>query len=386
MDLKELLGELQSFVGEKSPDELAALGLKGAQTEDAKGAREASAYLGEGADLGEVLKAVSEGRIALGGNGPGVPGVPARTGSGFKSGHWSDAVVKAVQGDLKGLTSGTVTVPALSDGLVGMGDRALRLLDLIPVQRLEGTDSFAWLRETKREHKAKEVADSGEVKPTSTYTVELEEEKAVTIAHLSEPIGNAILSDVALLRGYIDDAMRQGVMLRLDAQILLGKGTGHELLGIGNDPDRHQVEWQAAGILATARKAVGVLDDEELTGAFCLAPSVWEAIELISLSTGDFLLAGAPVDRAQRKLWGAPVVVTTALASAPERGFYVDFEGSTGLREREDVKVDWSDAPEGSVAGKAAFETNEVIFRGEGRFGLERKRPRGYVEFEAVEP
>lgn len=383
MDLQELLAELHTKIGGDGAS------LKGAPGDDGKGAREPSAYVGENGDVATVLKAVAEGRIAFGNRaggagGIGVPGSPA-VGKGFRPGHWSDPVAKAVQGDLKSLTTGTVTVPAISSGLVAMGDRALRILDLMPVDTLDGTDSFGFLRETKREHKAKETAP-GTLKPTSKYGIELEEDKTVTIAHLSEPIQNQILSDVGLLRDYIDTAMVQGVLLRLDSQIMLGKGAGVELLGIGNDPDRHEVEWVGGGILHTARRAVGVLEDEELTGAFVLAPSVWEAIELLSLSTGDFVLEGPPVDRANKRLWGAPVITTTALADDPERGFYVDFEGSTELKERETVKVDWSDAPEGSVEGETAYETNEVIFRGEGRYGLARKRPRGFVEFEAVEP
>jgi HK97 family phage major capsid protein len=372
MDLQELLEQINAKVGDDEP----------ATAKDADTEREGSSFVGSDADTAAVIKAVAEGHLAV---GRGVPGAStAVTGKGWKSGTWGEPVEKAVNGQLKGLTSGVVTVPALSQGIVGMGDRALRILDLIPTQGLDGTDAFAWIRETKREHKAAETAQST-LKPTSKYGVKLEEDKAVTIAHLSEPIANQILSDTVLLRGYIDDAMRQGVLLRLDQQILLGNGTGENLLGIGNDPDRHEVEW-TEDVLKTTRKAVGVLEDEELTGAFVLAPSVWEDLELITTANGDSILTGPPVDRANKRLWGAPVVTTIALSGTPERGFYVDFEGSTELRERETVNVSWSDAPEGSVAGEAAFNTNEVIFRGEGRYGLARKRPRGFVEFEAVEP
>src|SRR5215207_9197263 len=192
MDLQELLAELNSKIE-------AGGSLKTAPGDDGKGARELSAYVGENGDVATVLKAVAEGRLATGNRagGVGVPGSPA-VGKGFRAGHWSDPVAKAVQGDLKSLTTGNVTVPAISSGLVGMGDRALRILDLMPVDTLAGTDSFGFLRETKRDHKAKETAP-GTLKPTSSYGVELEEDKTVTIAHLSEPIANQILSDVALL-------------------------------------------------------------------------------------------------------------------------------------------------------------------------------------------
>jgi HK97 family phage major capsid protein len=85
--------------------------------------------------------------------------------------------------------------------------------------------------------------------------------------------------------------------------------------------------------------------------------------------------AQVPVDAARQRLWGIPVVVSTAIAVGT--GLLCDFAGSTVAVEREGVRIDWSEAVEGSVAGHTAYETNELVFRGEGRFDFAVTRPRG---------
>jgi HK97 family phage major capsid protein len=309
---------------------------------------------------------------------------------GWKTGHWSDAFADAASaGGSKSLTpSGRITVPSLSGGIVPINDRSLRLLDVIPIDTsLNGTDQYAFLRETVREHAAKEVA-SGALKPTSKYSLKKEEDRVRVIAHLSEPMDRFLLRDVDLLRPYIDDSMRQGVLTRLDHQILLGDGAGENLKGLGTDPERQQPVWQE-DLFHTTREAVTLLEDLEiLTGIFVLSPGTWEDLELMSTSVGDFYLGG-PVDRAERKLWGRPVVVTAAL-NEEDRGFFIDFEGSTELVEADGVEVDWSenvyDPAALSGAGASDFVLNQIRFRAEARYGLKRKRPRGVIDFPTVAP
>lgn len=307
---------------------------------------------------------------------------------GWNTGHWSDAFAEvASAGGSKSLTpSGRITVPSLSGGIVPINDRALRILDVIPIETLSGTDQYAFLRETKREHQAKEVAP-GALKPTSVYNVAKVEDRVRVIAHLSEPMDRFLLRDVDLLRPYIDDSMRQGVLVRLDEQILFGDGTGENLKGLGVDSERQIMVWQE-DLFKTTRQAVTLLEDLEIfSGVFVLAPETWEALELMTNSEGDFYLDG-PVNRAEQKLWGRPVIVTAAL-NASDRGYFIDFQGSTELVEADGVEVDWSEnvydptAVEG--AGASDFEVNQIRFRAEGRYGLKRKRPRGVVDFPIAE-
>jgi HK97 family phage major capsid protein len=323
----------------------------------------------------------------------GLMGPAGRAGGaqskGWKTGHWSDVFADAVaSSDSKSLTpSGRITVPSLSGGIIPINDRPTRLIDVIPIDTsLSGGDSYAFLRETVREHAAKEVAP-GALKPTSKYSLKKEEDRVRVIAHLSEPMDRFTMRDVNLLRPYIDDSMRQGVLTRLDHQILLGDGTGENLKGLGVDGERQIMLWKE-DLLRTTRAAITLLEDLEIySGVFCLAPETWEQLELTTNSEGDFYLDG-PINRAEQKLWGRPVIVTSALNES-DRAFLIDFEGSTELVERDGVEVDWSenvyDPTALSGAGASDFSVNQVRFRAEARYGLKRKRPRGVIDFPIAE-
>ena len=295
---------------------------------------------------------------------------------GWKSGHWSEPFTAHV----KDLTpSGSVTVPSLTAGIVRIEDRPTRLLDVIPAMPLALSDQYAYLRETVRTNNAAPTA-AQTLKPTSVYSVEKVEDRARTIAHLSQPISRFDLEDASLLREYVDGSLRAGVMLALDNQILNGDGVGENLTGITNTSGIGTILF-ATDLLTTTRKAVTALEAEEIYGGqFVLAPETWEALELTASAgaPGGYVLGG-PVDRAAQRLWGRQVIVTSAQPSTV--GHLVEFAGSTRLYERESVRVDWSEAPVGSVAGEAAFKTNELVFRGEGRYGWAVLRPAGVVEF-----
>lgn len=283
--------------------------------------------------------------------------------------------------------SGTITVPRLSSGITASQDRPRSVLNLIPFIGLEGTDSFAFLRETVRTHAASTVA-AGKVKPTSTYSVEKVEDRVRTIAHLSEPINRATIADVELLSAYLEGALRDGVMLELEDQVLNGDGatTGvlDDLVGILNT-EGIQAQPFVTDRLVTARKAVTVLEDENLDPAgfaWAMSPSEWEAFELLT-SESHFLLsdpgtAGSslPIDRARRMLWGYKVVTSGAMGAG--EALLGDFAGSVAIREREDVRIDWSEAV--TIDGATAFERNQVVFRAEGRWGLAVMRPSAFVE------
>jgi HK97 family phage major capsid protein len=390
MDLASLIKRIDAGLAAEAAkgegadaNQVAKLEAQKSALETVDGGRELSRFAGPNGDPRAVEEFVRNGGLHT-------LSAVSVGGKGWLPGHWSEPFAKAAHGDGKTLTpSGAITVPSLSSGLVPINDRDLRLLDVIPVEPLTGTDSFAYLRETVREHKAAETAP-GTKKPVSTYSLKKIEDRTRTIAHLTEPFQRQILDDVALLRPYIDDALRAGVMLRFDRQVLLGDGTGENIRGLANDPDRKQQEW-VEDLLTTSRKAVTTLEDEEImTGVFVLAPEVWEALELMTTSNGEYYLGG-PINRARKTLWDARVIVTSALSGAPERGFYVDFPGSTKAWERETVRIDWSEAvfdPNalGEGVGAADFEMNLVRARGEARYGFGVTRPRGVVEFPTVDP
>jgi HK97 family phage major capsid protein len=311
-----------------------------------------------------------------------------------KAGDWGAAFEKALRGrspyESKAIMepSGSVGVPGIIDGLTPLGDRVETILQLIPWKRLSGTDAISYLLEIERTHRAAPVA-TGDTKPTSTYTVERVDDRVRTIAHLSEPIPRQYLADIGLLRDYVGSMLVEGYQLELESQIIQGSGLGENFLGLLNTPLIQMVHL-IGDVIQTARRAITALEVQSIAPtAFCFNPEDWERFELVTETGGAYLLRDGtnvvPVDRARRRLWGYPVALSVGVPEGT--GLLVDFQGSTQGWEREQVRLDWSEAfhvpatayDEDATSG---FERNLVRFRCEGRAGFAVKRPRGVVQIE----
>ena len=278
--------------------------------------------------------------------------------------------------------SGSVTVGQLSSTIGTLADdgRVQTILQLIRTEPAVG-DAFSYLRETRRDHQASPV-EVGEKKPVSVYELERIDDRIRTIAHLSEGISRNWLSDAPMLGKYIDGALREGLILELEYQILQGTATGEDLPGILNAAG---VVVQAfdTDIMRTARRAITALELQPINPtAWAIHPQDWESFELLTETTGSYLLKDGtrvlPVDRAKRQLWGLPVGLTLGLNQGT--AILANWPTAVTLLEREATRVDWSVAfhvPAGAYDAEDAsgFERNLVKFRCEGRWGLSINRP-----------
>lgn len=348
----------------------------------------------------EQVKAFGAG-IGLG-EGHGNPAQPAGYRPASMAGgektdtRWSAAALKQV--DPQGyahtkaglLASGSIAVPtAFSGAPVREGARAEFLRQLIPTQRLDGTDRYAFMRQTVRTNNATAVA-RGQVKPTSRYTVERVEDRARVIAHLSEPIYRSDLADSAALAQFLDLELRLGVLLAEDAQLLAGDGTGENMAGILNTPGILAIGG-AGSALRILRKSLTQLQLQHVgPTAWVMNPQTWEDVEMLrdasggsGTQTGGFLLSAfLPTERADRKLFGLPVLVTDAIDMSTV--LLGDFAGSALVYEREQTVVTyaenlWQPSAAGG-AGANTFATNELVFRAESRLGLAVTRPAAFIE------
>lgn len=174
---------------------------------------------------------------------------------------------------------------------------------------------WSYLRQTLREANAQVVA-RGARKPTSRFTLERMEARAVTIATLSEPVHRADLDDAELLREFLDTEMRLAVEEALEDEIVSGDGTGEHFQGLATVSGSQAQPW-AGDILSITRGALTKLETLSLTGsAFIMNALDWERAEL-SVNNSWYALAqgGAqvPVNVAARRLWSTPVVVSTSV-------------------------------------------------------------------------
>lgn len=318
-----------------------------------------------------------------------VPGAPPS--KALRGSTWGAAVVRQASdqyGRFKGLTpSGATLVQVEAPEPVALGRPVTSLRSLIPSEQNSGV--FSFLRQTVRTNNAAVVA-KGALKPTSPYAFELVEDRARVVAHLSEPIPRQDLADAPALTDFIRAEMSWGCERALEAEILTGSGTGEHMTGLANTAGIQTVSLIGATAiekLRTLRRGITRLEAQGLVGTgFVMNPSDWEDIETLATTGGELLMSNAgqnvPVDSSARRLWGIPVVSTPSAAQGT--AWLADFQGSTKLYLREEVRLDWSENtydPDalGDGVGASDFQLNYIRFRAEMRAGFAVTRPSGVV-------
>ena len=157
---------------------------------------------------------------------------------------------------------------------------------------------------------------SGAAKPESTMQFDLRTVGVKTLAHWLKA-HKSILDDVPFLRSYIDARMTYGLKYVEDLQLLLGSGSGTDLLGIYT---------QATVLNPTlipvtgSMTAIDIMRIAMLQAARALLPSTghvlnpidWARMELLKDTTGRYILSN-PQGTTDRRLWGLPVVATWAM-------------------------------------------------------------------------
>lgn len=269
--------------------------------------------------------------------------------------------------DIKSLlAAGSTAVTAEDLPLVPMTSAATSILDVIPAQVLQRPPHFSYLRQNTRTNNAKFVVP-GELKPTSVYQLERIEATLQVLAHLSEPIDEYWLKDNPNLGQFIQAELTYGLNVGLEAQVLNGDGVAPNLLGFAN-VSGIQTQSFIVDAVQTSRTALNKVELLGTTGqAFILHPNDWLAIETMRTTTNQYLLesAGAPIERATRRLWGVPVALSNALT--PGTGWLLG-DGAAELYYDRTIALQFG--PSGDD-----FSRNQVRGRIEGRFQLAVHRP-----------
>jgi HK97 family phage major capsid protein len=227
------------------------------------------------------------------------------------------------------------------------------------------------LRQTQFTNNAAIVAP-GETKPTTTMQIETVEQKLQVFAHLSEPVDKYLLLDNETLISFIQSQLLWGLGLALEKEILKGSGTTNHLTGILSTTGVQQQAY-AGDALSTLRAAVTSLETVgHEANVFIVHSEDWEALETARNASGNFDL-GAPIDRAERRIWGVQVITTPNI----EKGtaLALDLDALFVAAGAESVHIQWD-------GGGDLFEKNQVRARVEGRFGLAITRPAGIVSID----
>lgn len=258
----------------------------------------------------------------------------------------------------------TVTMPRRPDVI---------MRDLLTVMPIE-TGSVDYPKQSVRTNAAAPVAE-GTAKPYSNYGWTRATAPVRTIAHLAKLTRQA-LDDAPRLQAEVDAEMRYGLALAEDSQILLGDGTGENLLGLYPQATAYVAP---AGITIVAPNKIDKLRLAMLQASLGLYPADaivlhetdWTDIELTKDANGRYIFAN-PTGVAGPILWGKRVVSTVSMAQGT---FLVGaFKVAATLYDR--LK------PEVLISSENAddFEKNLLTMRCEERLGLAVKRPAALIK------
>jgi HK97 family phage major capsid protein len=278
-------------------------------------------------------------------------------------------------------SGGTATTPFYDPAIRDLPQRRLFVRSLIPVKSVDN-EKFDFLRQTVFTNNAAETA-AGSAKPTSVISLERVEDRVRTIAHLSEPVDRSFLLDVDNLRDFVDGQLRLGVLLREDAQIVSGNGTGENLRGILN----------TSGILTQARAADAHSDavlkaiiklqaqtNPSVANGLVLNPNDVQTVLLSKDANGNYIASDAGAvrmaDDGTLHLWGLEVISTIGIAQGT--GLVGDFSTGATIYDREQARVDWFESGGLGAAGAEIASRNQLVARAEERIGFAVHRPSAF--------
>jgi hypothetical protein len=213
------------------------------------------------------------------------------------------------------------------------------------------------------------------IKPEMTIAYDLQTEAVKTIAHWI-PASRQIMADASILRSRINDRLVFGLKFSEEHHILYGDGSSRQLAGILTDVGRQTYNWSSGGADDTKvdaiRRAVtkAMLAYYPVNGVV-LHPNDWEDIELLKGSDKHYIWVTVPDGAGVMRVWGVPVVVTTAI----NEGEFVlgGWRLGATLWDREDASIRVAEQHENF------FIRNMVLVLAEERLVQTVERPESFV-------
>lgn len=214
------------------------------------------------------------------------------------------------------------------------------------------------------------------LKPKSNLRFESAQAPVRTVAHYEVAHRN-VLADEPQLQATINNELLYGLRLEEDKQILLGDGTGENLLGILNTPNIQGYtqgttkadETKADALRRAATRAVLAYYPPS---GYVIHPYDWEDIELTKTTQGEYVVSSNVSIGAETRAWRQPVIESPAM---PEGTFLTGAWGlGAQLYDRAQASV--------RIADQHAdfFIRNAVAILAEMRLALAVKRPESFVK------
>lgn len=242
-----------------------------------------------------------------------------------------------------------------------------RVADLIPAGATNQV-AIVYMEETTATNAAAFVAEGGQ-KPESALAFT---ERSAPVRKIATvlPVTDELMADVPAMRSYVEGRLRVFLALAEDAALLNGTGVAPQFTGLLNVSG---IQTQAKGADPTP-DAVYKAMVKIMTTAFVPAsgsiwhPLDWQDVRLLKTADGLYIW-GAPMDAGPERIWGEPVVITTAMTQ--NTVLVGAFNTCTQLFRREGVTFAVS------TEHSDFFIRNQLMLRVEERATLVCYRPAG---------
>lgn len=250
---------------------------------------------------------------------------------------------------------------------------APHVVEFLP-QTTTGQASVVYMEETTFTNNAAETAESTQGSP-GTYPEAVlaltERSQQVRKIAVFLPLTDEQLEDEQRSEAYVNNRLPFMLRQRLDSQVLVGDGTGVNLLGTASVVG---IQTQAKGsdpIPDAAYKLFRKIRDDGFAepSAIFMRPAIWEQVRLLKTADGQYIW-GHPSVPGTPTLWGVPVVETVAApATSAIAGDYTNFS-ELAVRRGIDVQV--------SNSHGTYFVEGKLAIRADVRCAVLHYRPKAF--------
>jgi HK97 family phage major capsid protein len=223
-------------------------------------------------------------------------------------------------GDWGGRTMATATATVAPDparygefaGINQVPRRALRLLDLVPTQTMEG-GSFFYAQESGGLDDAAETSEVA-LKPQGDDELASAQVIASSIA-VWQKVAKQQLADVPSFGTWLQQRLSYKVLRRCEQAILNGSGTAPALKGILQTSGIASVAYSGTPPLGelVLTGVIDALGSEAVPNAVILNPTDYGTLLIGKASGSGDYYGGGPFAPTPGQMWGLPVITSTAI-------------------------------------------------------------------------
>jgi HK97 family phage major capsid protein len=210
---------------------------------------------------------------------------------------------------------GNLARPTFLSGIYGPLAPSLNIRDLIPVIP-NSSGLIEWSLETAQSGDAAVVVESGS-KPEVSFTFDDKISQCKVIAAWV-PVSRQVISDVPTLQAYLNGRLIDKLRAKENSELLYGTNTSTSLTGLTTYSGIGTYSWSAGTVGDTMADAIlwGMVQcalSEYVATGIVMHPNDWARIKTAKADTSGVYLYTEPNTGGVDRLWGLPVVQTTAI-------------------------------------------------------------------------